>query len=106
MLKPLHLDRHGALSVVLLAGLTLAVFAPVVSFQFINLDDNVYVTANAHVQQGLTWSNLSWALTTLEAGNWHPVTWLSHLLDVTLFGLNPAGHHASSLLIHALNVVL
>jgi protein O-mannosyl-transferase len=106
MLKPLHLDRRGALSVLLLAGLTLAVFAPVVSFQFINVDDNVYVTANAHVKQGLTWRNLSWALTTLDAGNWHPVTWLSHLLDVTLFGLNPAGHHASSLLIHALNVIL
>jgi protein O-mannosyl-transferase len=106
MPKPLHLDRRGALSVILLAGMTLAVFAPVVSFQFINVDDNDYVTANAHVQQGLTWRNLSWALTALEAGNWHPVTWLSHLLDVTLFGLNPAGHHASSLLIHALNVIL
>jgi hypothetical protein len=106
MQNPLHLDRHAALSVVLLTGMTLAVFAPVVSFQFINVDDSVYVTANDHVQQGLTSRNAAWALTALEAANWHPVTWLSHMLDVTLFGLNPGGHHATSLLIHTLNVIL
>jgi protein O-mannosyl-transferase len=91
---------------VLLTGMTLAVFAPVVSLQFINVDDTVYVTANPHVQQGLTWRNAAWALTALEAANWHPVTWLSHMLDVTLFGLNPGGHHATSLLIHTLNVIV
>lgn len=106
MEKSLHLDRRVALTVILLAGMTLAVFSPVVSFQFINVDDPVYVTANDHVQQGLTWRNATWALTALEAANWHPVTWLSHMLDVTLFGLNPGGHHATSLLIHTLNVIL
>jgi Flp pilus assembly protein TadD len=106
VLKPLHFDRGAVLSVVLLAGMTLAVFAPVVSFQFINVDDHVYVTGNDHVQRGLTWPNAAWALTALEAANWHPVTWLSHMLDVSLFGLNPGGHHATSLLIHTLNVVL
>lgn len=106
METPLHLDRHAVLSVVLLAGMTLAVFAPVVSFQFINVDDNLYVTGMTHVQQGLSWRNAAWALTSREAANWHPVTWLSHMLDVTLFGLNPSGHHATSLLIHTLNVIL
>ncbi len=104
--KPLHLDRPAALALVLLAGMTLAVFAPVVSFQFLNVDDNLYVTGNDRVQQRLTWRNAAWALTALDAGNWHPVTWLSHMLDVTLFGLNPGGHHATSLLIHVLNVIL
>jgi tetratricopeptide (TPR) repeat protein len=104
--KCLHLDRRVVLLAVLLAGMTLAVFAPVVSFQFINIDDGVYVAANDHVQQGLSWHNAAWALTELEAANWHPVTWLSHMLDVTLFGRNPGGHHATSLVIHALNVIL
>lgn len=84
--KALHLDRPAALSAILLAGLTLAVFAPVISFQFLNVDDNVYVIANDHVRQGLTRHNAAWALTAPEAANWHPVTWLSHMLDVTLFG--------------------
>jgi tetratricopeptide (TPR) repeat protein len=111
MENPLHLDRRTALplsaiSMVLLAGMTLAVFAPIASFQFINVDDGVYVTANDHVQQGLTWRNAVWALTALDAANWHPVTWLSHMLDVSLFGLNPRGHHATSLLIHTLNVMV
>src|SRR5271154_984280 len=106
MENPLHFDRRSALSMVLLAGMTLAVFAPVASFQFINVDDGVYVTANDHVQQGLTWRNAAWALTALDAANWHPVTWLSHMLDVTTFGLNPRGHHATSLLIHVLNVIV
>ena len=101
-----HLDRRVVLSAILLAGMTLAVFSPVISFQFINVDDPVYVTTNTHVQQGLTWHNAAWAMTSLEAANWHPVTWLSHMLDGTLFGLNPHGHHATSLLIHTLNVVL
>jgi hypothetical protein len=106
MPKPFQLDRPTTLTAVLLAGMTLALFGPVISFQFINVDDNVYVTANDHVRQGLSWHNAAWALTALEAANWHPVTWLSHMLDVTLFGLNPGGHHATSLLIHALNVIL
>lgn len=106
MENPLHLDRRSALSMILLAGMTLAVFAPVASFHFINVDDGVYVTANDHVQQGLTWRNATWALTALDAANWHPVTWLSHMLDVTMFSLNPRGHHATSLLIHTLNVMV
>ncbi len=106
MAKFLHFDLSATLAVVLLAGLTLAVFAPVASYQFLNVDDNAYVTGNAHVQQGLTWHNAAWALTALEAANWLPVTWLSHMLDVTLFGLNARGHHATSLVIHTLNVVV
>jgi tetratricopeptide (TPR) repeat protein len=105
-MNPKHLDKRALLTAILLAVMTLAVFAPVIGFQFINIDDNVYVVGNEHVQQGLNWHSAKWAVTSLEAANWHPVTWLSHLLDVSLFGLNPHGHHATSLLIHTLNVVL
>jgi tetratricopeptide (TPR) repeat protein len=105
-MNPKHLDKRALLTAILLAGMTLAVFAPVIGFQFINIDDSVYVVGNEHVQQGLNRLTAQWAMTSLEAANWHPVTWLSHLLDVSLFGLNPHGHHATSLLLHTLNVVL
>lgn len=106
MEQPLHFDNRTTLLAVLLALLTLVLFAPVLSFQFINVDDGVYVTSNDHVQQGLTWRNAAWALTSLDAANWHPLTWHSHMLDVSLFGLHPGGHHATSLVIHVLNVVV
>ena len=61
---------------------------------------------NAHIRQGLTADTFTWAFTSTEQGNWHPLTWMSHALDVTLFRLNPAGHHFTSILIHAVNVIL
>jgi hypothetical protein len=70
-----------------LAALTLAVYAPVSGFAFLNYDDNVYVVDNARVSQGLTAGNAAWSLTAFENGNWHPLTLLSHMLDVQLFGL-------------------
>jgi tetratricopeptide (TPR) repeat protein len=73
---------------------------------FINYDDNVYVTTNSRVQTGLSWKNVAWAFTTTSAANWHPLTWLSHMLDCELFGLNPAGHHLTSLFVHTANVVM
>lgn len=73
---------------------------------FINYDDNVYVTANAQVQAGLSWKSVAWAFTSTSAANWHPLTWLSHMMDCQLYGLNPAGHHLTSLIIHIANVVL
>src|ERR1019366_4365473 len=85
---------------------TLAVYYPVVHHRFVSFDDPDYVTANPHVKGGLTEGDLAWAFRTGHAGNWHPVTWLSHILDVQLYGLNPAGHHLTSLIFHALNTVL
>lgn len=85
---------------VLLAALTVAVYGQVASHQFINFDDPDYVTNNPHVTSGLSWSNAAWAFTSIEAYNWHPLTWLSHQLDVQLFGLNPGGHHLTSVAIH------
>ena len=91
------------------AGITLAtlvVFAPLLSARFVNYDDPVYVYENGEVRSGLSASTLHWAWTTGAAANWHPLTWMSHLLDVSLFGLKPAGHHATSVLLHAVNAAL
>ncbi|HKV42299.1 MAG TPA: tetratricopeptide repeat protein [Blastocatellia bacterium] len=90
----------------LLAATTLLAYWPVKDLQFVNYDDTLYVTSNTHVQGGLDWSSISWAFRTTSASNWHPLTWLSHLLDYQLYGLNPSGHHVTSLLIHLVNVLL
>ena len=85
---------------------TLALYLPGLHHEFINYDDTYYVTANAHVLRGLTWENVGWALRTITYGNWHPLSWMAHMAEVQLFGLNPAGYHFSSMLVHAVNVVL
>jgi protein O-mannosyl-transferase len=97
---------HPAFISVGLAAATIFSFWPVIHADFINYDDPEYVTANSHVQQGLTWKNVAWAFTTDCASNWHPLTWLSHLLDVTLFGQSAAGPHGVNLLLHTANALL
>lgn len=90
----------------LIAVVTVAVYWPVLHNDFIDFDDDVYVTVNMMVRQGLSLKGVIWAFTTFHAANWHPLTWLSHMLDVTLFGLNPLGHHATSLFLHSVNSLL
>ncbi len=89
-----------------LAAVTVLAFWPVLNGDFINYDDDVYVSANRHIQQGLTWADVRWAFTTGYGGNWFPLTWLSHEVDVSVFGLNPRGHHATSLALHVVNSLL
>lgn len=89
-----------------LAMATITVYQPVDKYPFIHTDDPSYVTENAHVQSGLNRNTLKWALTTYDAANWHPLTWLSHALDCQLFGVNPARHHDMNVTLHAINVVL
>jgi Flp pilus assembly protein TadD len=84
---------------------TLVVFLPVVSHGFCSYDDNDYVFENAAVRGGLSRAGVAWAWTALHASNWHPLTWLSHMLDCQLFGLHAGGHHAVNLLWHLLNSV-
>ena len=100
------LERQALILSLVLVAFTLALYNPVTHFSFINYDDNRYVYQNHHVQAGLTWSTVKWAFTTFEYANWHPLTWMSHALDCQLFHLNPAGHHFTSILLHAVNVVL
>jgi protein O-mannosyl-transferase len=90
----------------LLAVVTLGLYNPVNRHPFVNYDDDRYVAENLHVRSGLTWDTVKWAFTSTEQANWHPLTWISHALDWSLFHSNPAGHHFTSVLLHALNVVL
>ncbi len=85
---------------------TLLVFWQVRNFDFINYDDNHYVSENPHVLTGLTFDNIIWAFTTGQEANWHPLTWLSYMLDCQLFGPNPALIHIVSLLLHVANTLL
>ena len=84
----------------------LIVYAPALTLGFVNFDDPQYVLDNPHVRAGLTWNGIAWAATETYAGNWHPVTWVSHMADTQLYGVNPRGHHATSVVIHLLNTVL
>jgi Flp pilus assembly protein TadD len=97
---------NPAIVCLLLAALTLAVYWPVVHCDFLNYDDPDYFTANPHVQTGFTWANVTWAFTTGHAGNWHPLTWLSLMLDAELSGRGPAGPHFTNLLFHTANTIL
>jgi tetratricopeptide (TPR) repeat protein len=89
-----------------LVVVTLIIFFPLRSFQFINLDDEDYVTENPQVLNGLSFKGVIWAFTTMHSSNWHPLTWLSHMLDIELYGLNPGGHHVTNLLLHLANILL
>jgi tetratricopeptide (TPR) repeat protein len=94
------------LPAVLLALVTIALYWPAMRHDFINYDDDLYVTENIHVQAGLSWENLKWAFFNPVSANWHPLTVLSHMMDCQLFGLKPWGPHLVNVLIHALNAAL
>ena len=89
-----------------LVAVILAVYTQVVSHQFIILDDNRYIRENPMVNQGLTLTGIAWAFTTFHAANWHPLTWLSHMLDCQIFGLNAGSHLLVNALMHAVNCLL
>ena len=98
--------RRECLIYLLLVLTTVTVFWQVRNHEFINLDDSKYVTENRHVQNGLTLDSMIWAFTTTQVANWHPLTWLSHMLDCQLYGLNPKGHHLTNVFLHLLNTLL
>jgi len=98
--------RRNIYICLLLAGITLVAFWPVTKLGFIVLDDPEYVTDNPNIQHGFTADSVVWAFTTTRTGNWHPVTWLSHILDYKLFGSDARGHHWMNLGIHIANVLL
>lgn len=90
----------------LLALVTLAAFLPTVRHEFSHYDDGDYVVENTRIHAGVTWAGVQWAFTTVHASNWHPITWLSHMVDCGLYGLNPVGHHLTNALFHAANAAL
>lgn len=99
-------EKNTAIACLLLAVVTLAFYNPIAHCGFVYSDDVTYVMRNPAVQAGLTWETVKWAFVGVHAGFWHPLTWLSHALDFQLFGMNPAGHHYVSLLLHTTNAVL
>jgi Tfp pilus assembly protein PilF len=89
-----------------IAAATIIAFEQVRNNEFVSYDDSDYVTENEHVVKGITPESIRWAFTTTHVGNWHPLTWLSHMLDCELFGLNPKWHHLTNLVLHIANSLL
>jgi tetratricopeptide (TPR) repeat protein len=91
---------------IILMSVTFAVYWPVRNYEFVKYDDDGYVTNNRHIRSGLTWYGVEWAFTSGYMSNWHPVAWLSHMLDLQFFGLASGRHHLVNLLIHTINTLL
>ena len=91
---------------ILLVVSTFAVYSQVQDHEFLNYDDDVYVTENPHIKNGLTRESVIWAFTTSHHANWFPMTWLSHILDYQFYGLNPKGHHLTNLLFHIASALI
>ncbi len=102
----LRMTRLRCLLAAALAAATLLLYYPAGGHQFILLDDDLYVTENPQVRAGLTAASFAWAFSTSHTGNWHPLTWLSHMADVSLFGLDAGWHHRVNVFLHVLNTVL
>ena len=100
------LGRSDLLIMLGLTVVTLAIYAQVIGHQFITLDDPTYIQENSMVNHGLTRAGLAWAFTTFHVANWHPLTWISHMVDCQLFGMNAGGHLLVNALIHAANTLL
>ena len=99
-------EKRRQIFSLLLVVAILLLYNQVNHFSFVNFDDQRYVTENPHLRSGLSWSTLTWAFTSTADANWHPLTWLSHVLDYQLFKLNPAGPHLINVFLHAANAVL
>jgi len=107
MKLPLHSTKALPIIItVLLITCTVLTYGNILSHDFIDYDDGDYVTNNRHVQQGISFQNIIWAFTTIHASNWHPLTWLSHMLDCQFYGMNPGLHHLTNLLFHVINTLL
>jgi tetratricopeptide (TPR) repeat protein len=100
-------DRWTVLAVcIFLAAITFAVFGQTLGHEFVNYDDNDYVYENPEVARGLTLPGIIWAFTHVHSFNWHPLTWISHMLDCQFYGLNPGGHHLTNILLHTATAIL
>ena len=108
MIKPKTLFKRypDILVCFFLVIVTLSVYWQVKGHKFVNFDDDRYVSDNMNVKNGLTSKGFIWSLTATHASNWHPLTWLSHMLDVQIYGLEPGRHHLTSVIFHILNTIL
>ncbi|MEJ2691259.1 MAG: tetratricopeptide repeat protein [Deltaproteobacteria bacterium] len=107
MLPKVKMKKSGRFFAVLVLGVAiLAVFGQGLHHAFINFDYDSYISSNNHIAQGISWQGLRWALSSSYAGHWHPVTWISHMLDISMFGLQPGYHHLVSVGFHLANTLL
>jgi hypothetical protein len=98
--------RRNLIVYIVLTAVILAVYWQVNQYDFVNIDDNIYVTDNSHVKLGISWEGLRWAFSTTYAEFWHPLTWLSLMLDYQFHGLHPGGYHLTNLILHILSTLL
>ncbi len=103
---PRRLDRQAWVFGALLVVITLVVYAQTCWFGFITIDDSYYAADNPRIQLGLSAAGVTWSFTTIHDANWIPLTWLSLMLDTSLFGFRPAGYHLTNVLLHAANTAL
>jgi Flp pilus assembly protein TadD len=104
-----HPETFGRPDLLIMLGLavtTLAIYAQVIGHQFITLDDDAYIKENVMVNRGVTLAGVAWAFATFDQGNWHPLTWIAHMMDSQLFGMNAGGHLLVNTLIHVANTLL
>lgn len=101
-----RIRRKEIIICLFLVSATLFIYLQIINYDFVYFDDELYVIDNPNVKAGLTRESIIWAFSADYAGNWHPLTWLSHMLDIELYGLNPMGHHLTNLQIHLVNTVL
>ena len=98
-------NKKTVIVAILIALATVLVYLPARQNDFVNWDDNQYVYENSNIQS-IDFAFFKWAFTSFHAANWHPLTWLSHMADVDLFGMNPGAHHLVSVALHAAAVVM
>ena len=106
--RPAGLNDHWTVPgvCIFLAAVIWVVFGQTLRHDFVNYDDDNYVCENPEVARGLTLKGMIWAFTRVHSGNWHPLTWISHMLDCQFYGLNPGGHHLTNILFHTATAVL
>ena len=102
----INLRYQKILISLLLAGMLLLVYGQVINYDFANIDDQLYVTQNSHIQNGISISGIAWAFTSSHAANWHPLTSLSLMIDYNVYGLNAGGYHFTNLFFHIVNTLL
>ena len=100
------MDRRSLAVCALLIAATATLYAPVLDYEFVRFDDPRYVSENPYIAEGLTSKTVAWSFTTAHRSNWHPLTWLSHALDLELYGVDAGGHHATNVALHVLNALL
>ncbi|HUI46967.1 MAG TPA: tetratricopeptide repeat protein [Nitrospirota bacterium] len=99
-------DKHKYAVPVLLLVITFMTYFQITGHDFISYDDPAYITENVHVMNGLNYNSIKWAFTSVGISYWHPMTWISHMVDYQIYGSNPFGHHMTNIIIHTLNTLL